>query len=340
MSKEKAYLTAGDLLEVLGVNTVQGVYKILKSLDIETYTINSRSKVITPEGIRNLLIERGFKYPKKNLSFQIVKGGVGKTSLSYSLACRAAHYGARVLVIDVDQQSNLTTSFNVNSRNRPVLLNMVRDNTSIEDAIVSVNEMIDIIPSNLNNSRLDIELTQSASNLKDMIRDMLKSVRNNYDLVIIDCPPAINKINTAATCGSDTVIVPINPDPYAMDGLEFTLAELKKIRKEFKLKFKEKIVWNRYDAREKLGTIYLHQLAKNPDLISKILPVVIRVDTSLKNAVFDAVSIFEKAKKTGIREDIDQFTREVLGINNWVEELQNPPSVIRKGKKKQSKNVA
>ncbi|WP_274383123.1 ParA family protein [Piscirickettsia salmonis] len=114
---------------------------------------------------------------------------------------------------------------------------MVRDNTSIEDAIVSVNEMIDIIPSNLNNSRLDIELTQSASNLKDMIRDMLKSVRNNYDLVIIDCPPAINKINTAATCGSDTVIVPINPDPYAMDGLEFTLAELKKIRKEFKLKF-------------------------------------------------------------------------------------------------------
>ncbi|WP_129556719.1 hypothetical protein [Piscirickettsia salmonis] len=74
MSKEKAYLTAGDLLEVLGVNTVQGVYKILKSLDIETYTINSRSKVITPEGIRNLLIERGFKYPKKNLSFQIVKG--------------------------------------------------------------------------------------------------------------------------------------------------------------------------------------------------------------------------------------------------------------------------
>ncbi|QGN96924.1 hypothetical protein Psal006a_03579 (plasmid) [Piscirickettsia salmonis] len=84
----------------------------------------------------------------------------------------------------------------------------------------------------------------------------------------------------------------------------------------------------------------MHQLAKNPDLISKILPVVIRVDTSLKNAVFDAVSIFEKAKKTGIREDIDQFTREVLGINNWVEELQNPPSVIRKGKKKQSKNVA
>ncbi|WP_207209316.1 ParA family protein [Piscirickettsia salmonis] len=210
---------------------------------------------------------------------------MGKTSLSYSLACRAAHYGARVLVIDVDQQSNLTTSFNVNSRNRPVLLNMVRDNTSIEDAIVSVNEMIDIIPSNLNNSRLDIELTQSASNLKDMIRDMLKSVRNNYDLVIIDCPPAINKINTAATCGSDTVIVPINPDPYAMDGLEFTLAELKKIRKEFKLKFKEKIVWNRYDAREKLGTIYLHQLAKNPDLISKILPVVIRVDTSLKNVL-------------------------------------------------------
>ncbi|WP_419421655.1 ParA family protein (plasmid) [Legionella sp. D16C41] len=64
-------------------------------------------------------------------------------------------------------------------------------------------------PSNLNNSRLDTELTQSSTNLKDLVRDTIKPIRNNYDLVIIDCPSAINKINTAVTCASD---------PGAFDG--------------------------------------------------------------------------------------------------------------------------
>ncbi len=319
MEKASGCLTPMDLMSVLGGITVHGVYKALKTHHIDVLATQSRRKKIPPLGIRKLLQERGFQYPSKNISFQIVKGGVGKTSLSYALGLRASHYGAKVLLIDLDQQGNLTRSFKIEARDFSVWLNIFRDNIPAKQAIIKLTETLHLIPSNLNNSRLDLELSQASPNLKDMIRDALSPIRDDYDLVIFDCPPAINKINLSATCASDTVIIPVNPDPYAMDGLDFTLDELKRIKESFKLKFNYQIVWNRYDARERLGAICMHDLAKDKDKINHVLPVVIRVDASFKNSIFDAVSLFNLPKKSAAREDIDQFAKEILGINNWVE---------------------
>lgn len=313
-------ITPSDVAEIFGGISLQAVYKILKSNDVETKTTSNRRKLISPLGVRTILEKRGFSFCKKNLSFQIVKGGTGKTSLAYSLATRASHYGARVLAIDFDQQGNLTRSFNVDARDRKVWLHLVRDRVDIADVVIEITDTLHLLPSNLNNSRLDVELTGVASNLRDMVRDRIAPVRQNYDFVVMDCPPALNKINTAATCGSDIIIIPINPDPYAMDGLEFTLAEFERIRDEFKMPLDYKILWNRYDARERLGVFYMHELAKNPDRAQHILPVVIRTDTSVKNSVFGAKSIFELPKRSSAKDDIDQFTRELLGINEWMEE--------------------
>jgi len=311
------YLTATELSGCLGHLTLQGIYKALKTHDIPTINTNTKRKLIPSVGVRKLLEERGFIYPKLCISFQIVKGGVGKTSLSFSLAVRAHHYGAKVLAIDMDQQGNLTRSFNIEARDKPVWLNIFRDNISVENALIQINEGLSFIPSNLNNSRLDVELTQASTNLRDMVRDKIAPVRSNYDLIIIDCPPAINKINTAVSCASDLIIIPINPDQYAMDGLDFTLAELERVRKEFKVDFDFRVVWNKYDARERLGAIYMHDLIKRETLVNKILPVVCRTDASVKNAIFETKTIFDLPKKSSIREDIDQFTKEVLGINTW-----------------------
>jgi len=319
MEKFGHTITPIELSDCLGGITVQGVYKALRTHNIPTKITSNRRKIIPSQGIRKLFEERGFQYPKSNISFQIVKGGVGKTSLSFCLAVRASHYGAKVLAIDLDQQSNLTRSFNVEARDKPVWLNLFRDSVSVETVVIKLSDGLHLIPSNLNNSRLDVELTQSSTNLKDLIRDTIAPIRNNYDLIIIDCPPAINKINTAVTCASDIVIVPINPDPYAMDGLDYTITELNRVKKDFKLGFDYRIVWNKYDARERLGAIYMHELTKRKDMLNKILPVVCRVDVSMRNAIFDAKSVFELPKKAPIREDIDQFAKEILGINAWKE---------------------
>jgi chromosome partitioning protein len=312
-------LTPMELKECLGDMTVQGVYKALKSHDINTENATNRRRYVSSSGVRKLLLDRGFTYPTANISFQIVKGGVGKTSLSFLFALRASHYGAKVLVIDFDQQGNLTRSFNVESRDRPVWINIFRDHIDSSEALVNIAENIDLIPSNLNNSRLDVELTQANVNLKDTVKDCIAKIRQNYDIVIMDCPPAINKINTTVTCASDLVLIPINPDPYAMDGLDFTISEMNRIKKDFKLNNDFRIIWNKYDARERLGTYYMHELAKNDDLFPKVMPVVCRIDASLRNSISEYKSVFDMQKKSSIKEDIDQLTREILGIYNWNE---------------------
>src|SRR5262245_39908980 len=166
-------ITPIELVDCLGGITVQGVYKALKTHNIPTQMTSNRRKIIPSQGIRKLFEERGFQYPKHIISFQIVKGGVGKTSLSFCLAVRASHYGARVLAIDLDQQGNLTRSFNVEARDKPVWLNLFRDKVQIENAIVKLSNSLHVIPSNLNNSRLDTELTQASANLKDLIKDTI-----------------------------------------------------------------------------------------------------------------------------------------------------------------------
>ena len=90
-------ITPSELTGTLGGITIQGVYKALRSLQIPTEATSTRRKLVPSKGVRKLFEERGFVYPKQNLSFQIVKGGTGKTSLSYSLGPRLSVWGACAL---------------------------------------------------------------------------------------------------------------------------------------------------------------------------------------------------------------------------------------------------
>ena len=193
MSTFKSSFSPNELIPTLGLS-IQGIYKFMSTNNIEATKVNRRN-YIPSTGVRRILELRHFVYPYKNISFQIVKGGTGKTSLAFSLAVRASQYGAKVLAIDFDQQANLTQSLNIDARENPVWLNIFRDRVSVSESIINVTESLSLIPSNMNNSRLDVELTHRNVNLKDHIRDKLSKVRENYDLVVMDCPPAINKIN-------------------------------------------------------------------------------------------------------------------------------------------------
>lgn len=312
-------LTPNELADTLGM-TVQGIYRILAAKEIKSSAPGKR-KLIQSNDIRNILTERGYKYPKMNVSCQVVKGGAGKTTIAFNFASRAAYYGAKVLAIDFDQQGNLTRSFDVDSQNKPVWINIFRQESAIQKAIIPVNEHLHLIPSNLNNSRLDTEMVQkSTANLKDMLNDILEPIRDKYDLVIMDCPPSINRVNAAVTCASDLVIIPINPDQYSIDGLTYTISELNELKNSFKMtKPDYRILWNRYDAREKLATIYTHLVAKNESHMNKLLPMVIRSDTALKNVILEGTNIFENKRKTVAKDDMDQLTRELIGLNEWVD---------------------
>ena len=319
--KQEYQVTPKDLLGVVpSIETIHGVHKALKDKKIPSLK-KGRRILIESSNIRKFFIERGFKYPSKNINFHVIKGGVGKSSIASAVAVRLNSYGAKVLCVDFDQQGNLTRSLGVDGRDKPVWLHLFRKDVNIQEAVIPITNTLHLIPSSMNNSRLDVEMTNNTVNIKDSVKDLLSPIRSDYDIVIFDCPPSLNKTTAAATCGSDVVIMPVNADGYSMDALSQTVDEIKHINDTFKTEVPFLILWNKYDQREKLSVKYLYELAEKSFSKGRILPVVIRVDASVKNALDQGISVFELKSKPEICDDFDSLTKEILGLNTWKESI-------------------
>lgn len=268
---------------------------------------------VPPHLVRKILVKNGYRLPKQVVSFQMLKGGVAKTTSALNFGWRASHYGARVLFIDLDQQANLTFALGVEAENKPVWVDIIEKKTEIEKAIIPIGPQIDLIPSSLNNSVLDRVLLNGNRNWAQAVKGPLKEIIGNYDLVVIDTAPNLSAINTAVTCASDLVVLPINPDKFSMIGLKKNLQDLKDLRKEFDLGFEEKILFTRFDGRESSSQVFLSECMNLfEDLLLKHY---VRTSTEIKNAIGGPRSVF--TTKNNAKEDYDGVTRELLGF--WKE---------------------
>lgn len=320
--REDYSITPPELKDLLGVS-VQAIHKIIKSQHIAT-KFSSRKHHILSASTRQILTARGFTYPNQVVSFQIVKGGTGKSTLSHSLAVRANQYGAKVLCIDLDQQGNLTQALGVrNSESLNCMVNILASECTFEDAIVEVTPTLHVIPSNMENSTLDSYLLIHRLPLEKAYSKPIQSIRKKYDLIIIDCPPAINTSNTAATLASDRIIIPVTPDKFSMEGLNITIKELNEIRKQYDKKIDLKIIYNRYDGRKALSSEYLGALHADHLLKPLLYRNFIRDNQELSNAIARKSSVFDQTKKSHAREDLDLFCLEVLGLDTFFEKRKN-----------------
>lgn len=268
---------------------------------------------IEPERVRQLLTKKGFKIPKKVISFQMLKGGVAKTTSAMNFGWRAAQYGARVLFIDLDQQANLTFALGVDGENLPVWVDVIEKKSAIQDVVLNITPGVDLIPSSLNNSILDRVLYTSHRNIATAVKSAVGEIRDAYDIIILDTAPSLSAINTAVTCASDMVVLPINPDKFSMIGVKKHLEDLEEMRADFDLKFESKVLFTRFDGRESASQIFLEEsLEMFEDLLLKHY---IRTSSEIKNALTGGRTIF--ATKNNAKEDYDGLTRELLGF--WSE---------------------
>lgn len=311
---DKSYLTPQELAKLLGVSN-QAVYSILKNKKLNLIKVSPRKSLIAPHSIKQVLESRKFIYKKNIFSLHDLKGGVGKTTISYSVGVRASHYGFKTLLIDMDLQANLTQTCNVDSKELPVWVNLVKKEAEIKQCIINIDEYLDLIPSNLNNSRLEIELGVNKVNIKDHIKDILNPIIDKYDIIIIDCPPSLSKATTIATCASDLIIIPITPDQYSIDGMYMTIDEIRDIKKSYSINTDYKILWNKYDARKKLISILMQQLATDQINFYKTFSTIIRIDSNFEMSGAKKINIFGLPKKSTAQEDIDTLTKELLGIH-------------------------
>lgn len=265
---------------------------------------------LAPSVVRKYLALQGYKYPHQVISFQMLKGGVAKTTSAMNFGIRAAMYGARVLFIDLDQQANLSFALGVDAEEKPVWVDIVEKKSSIQQARINVDQGMDLIPSSLNNSVLDRVLLNSQRNWALAVKTPLKDIRAEYDLVIIDTAPNLSAINTAVTCASDTVVLPINPDKFSLLGVKKHLADLADLRQEFGLDFQEKILFTRFDGREAASREILSQCIESFE--DRLMKHYIRTSTEIKNAIGSGRSIFNT--KSTAKEDYDLVTKELMEL--------------------------
>ena len=160
------------------------------------------------------------------------KGGVGKTTTTVNLSAYLAQHGEKVLVIDLDPQGNATSGYGFD---KSVLETSVYDllvnDTPIADVIQSTNrENIDMCPTNINLAGAEVELV-SAMSRETILKRAVDTISGNYDFILIDCPPSLGLLTLNALAASTDVIVPIQGEYYALEGLTQLIDTINLVRK-------------------------------------------------------------------------------------------------------------
>lgn len=255
------------------------------------------------------------KQPAQAISFQIVKGGTGKTSLACSCAVRANLYGLKVLCIDMDQQGNLSHSFGVDAESVPVMIDILADGYTFREAIVKVMPGLDIIASRIENALLDDAIKLRKLPLSKVYAPAIARLKKKYDLIIIDCPPNLGQSVAAITLGVDKVIAPVVAENYALSGLKNTSAAIAELEETYNQKISWEIAINKFDNRTVLSQDALQMLAKHPRYKDHLLKSIVRSSQEFPNAIAKGQSIFDNLKSTTAKTDIDSLIREILGLS-------------------------
>ncbi len=182
------------------------------------------------------------------------KGGVGKTTTSVNLAAALAKKKKKVLLVDSDPQGNGSSGVGVNPRTvTSNLYSVYSGNCLISEAInSSVGKNLDLIPANIDLVAAEIELI-SAKGRESVLKNVLYEVSGNYDYIIIDCPPSLGLLTINALTASDSVLIPMQCEYYALEGLAQLVNTIRSVKKAFnKSLYMEGLLLTMFDKRNKL----------------------------------------------------------------------------------------
>jgi chromosome partitioning protein len=183
------------------------------------------------------------------------KGGVGKTSVAVNLSATLAYYGQRVLLVDLDPQGNATTGSGIDkSAVTHTLYGVLLGEYGVAEARVRAEGGFDVLPANRELAGAEIELIEIEER-EFRLKQALAPVTNDYSFVVIDCPPALNMLTVNALTAADAVIIPMQCEYYALEGLSDLVGTLRKVKANLNPGIEiEALVRTMYDPRSSLTT--------------------------------------------------------------------------------------
>ncbi len=210
------------------------------------------------------------------------KGGVGKSTTTINLAACLAEKKKKILVIDSDPQGNTTSGLGVdkNTAENTIYDLLLDGNTELDDCIIrEVIDRVSLVPSNVDLAAAEIELIGTKD--KEYILDTkMKNVRGEYDYIIIDCPPSLSTLTVNALVAADTVLVPIQCEYYALEGLSQLIRTVNLVRERLNNRLEiEGVVFTMYDSRTNLSQQVVENVSEHlgDDIYKTIIPRNIRL---------------------------------------------------------------
>jgi len=192
------------------------------------------------------------------------KGGVGKTTTAINLSACIAYRGKRVMIVDNDPQANTTSGLGINKREiEQTIYDVIIRNASIKNILTKTKiENLDLCPSNIELAGAEIELVPMMSR-ETRLKDAIEQIKIEYDYIIIDCPPSLGLLTINSLTAADTVLVPIQCEYYALEGIGQLMDTIKLVQKHLNPSLAvEGILLTMYDPRTNLSVQVLEEVEK------------------------------------------------------------------------------